>query len=215
MQILSMKAYAELRGCSAMAVSLAVKDKRLVKSVIRNATGRPYGINVEIANKEWDANTNHSKIPLNQPTKKVKKPKPVEPTFTEVLEKQVKPTIRGAKPTPQAEPSEPEAFRPPNVGTESENFAASRAKREAYAAEIARLDFEERQGTLVDAEKVRGAAYKVARRIRDGLLNIPDRVAGELAGLTDSFLVHQRLTEEVRQVLTELAKEEGVSSGQV
>ena len=81
------------------------------------------------------------------------------------------------------------------------SYAASRAKREAYEAELARLKYEQQAGTLVDAEAVKKEAFKTARTIRDGLLNIPDRVSAELAGIDDSFAVHRRLTEEIRKVL--------------
>lgn len=81
------------------------------------------------------------------------------------------------------------------------SFAASRAKREAYEAELARLKFEQQAGTLVDAESVKKEAFKTSRTIRDAMLNIPDRVASELSGLDDAFAIHRRLTEEIRKVL--------------
>lgn len=88
-------------------------------------------------------------------------------------------------------------------GGEGENasYAVSRAKKEAYEAELARLKYEQQSGTLVDAEAVKKQAFRVGRMIRDGLLNIPDRVSAELAGLDDSFAIHRRLTEEIRKAL--------------
>jgi phage terminase Nu1 subunit (DNA packaging protein) len=81
------------------------------------------------------------------------------------------------------------------------SFAASRAKREAYEAELARLKYEQQAGTLVDAEQVKKEAFKVARTIRDGMLNIPDRLAAELVGQDDSFIIHRKLTDEIRKAL--------------
>lgn len=94
------------------------------------------------------------------------------------------------------------------VTVDSESYAASRAKREAYNAELARLELEEKQGTLVNAADVKKEAYAAARQVRDGMLNIPDRVAAELAALTDQFEVHRRLTEEIRKALTTALPEE-------
>jgi len=81
------------------------------------------------------------------------------------------------------------------------NFNVSRAKREAYQAELARLEYEEKQGTLVNAEAVKKEAFRVARLVRDAMLNIPDRIAAELAADTDTFSVHKRLTAEIRTAL--------------
>lgn len=84
---------------------------------------------------------------------------------------------------------------------EAADYNASRAKREAYNAELARLEVEEKQGQLVAADEVRKTAFAVARQVRDGLLNIPDRVSAELAAMTDQFEIHTRLTAEIRKAL--------------
>ncbi len=41
---------------------------------------------------------------------------------------------------------------------------------------MARLDYEEREGKLIDASKVRDDAFQTGRMVRDGLLAIPDRM---------------------------------------
>jgi hypothetical protein len=84
---------------------------------------------------------------------------------------------------------------------EAADYNASRAKREAYNAELARLEVEEKQGQLVAADDVRKTAFAVARQVRDGMLNIPDRVSAELAAMTDQFEIHRRLTTEIRKAL--------------
>jgi len=88
------------------------------------------------------------------------------------------------------------------VGTET--LAASKAKREAFMAELARLEYEQKAGSLVPIEDVKKQAFKMARIVRDSLLNIPDRLAAELAAETNQFRVHTRLTEELRKALEEL-----------
>lgn len=77
----------------------------------------------------------------------------------------------------------------------------SRAVKEAYLARLAKLDFEERSGQLVRADDVKDQAFKTARIVRDGMMNIPDRIAAELAACSDQFEVHRRLTEEIRKAL--------------
>src|SRR5207249_1474334 len=65
------------------------------------------------------------------------------------------------------------------------SYAASRAAREAYLARLAKLEFEQRSGKLVDADEVRAQVFGLGRRLRDTLMGLPDRLAPVLAGQTD------------------------------
>jgi hypothetical protein len=82
----------------------------------------------------------------------------------------------------------------------------SRQYKEAYRARMARLDYEEKSGKLIDVEKVKAQAFNTGRSIRDALLNIPDRVASELAAETDAARVHALLTADIREALNALAE---------
>lgn len=101
-------------------------------------------------------------------------------------------------------------FEVPNVanaeptGNAQIDTVNARAKKEAYDAELARLKVEKEKAKLVEVDEVKAEAFKLARAVRDALLNIPDRVAGELAAETDEFKIHKRLTEEIRQACEEL-----------
>lgn len=86
------------------------------------------------------------------------------------------------------------------------SYAQSRAIREAYQARLAKLEYEERSGKLVAADAVKTQAFKVARSVRDALMNIPDRVASELAAETSPAAVHARLARELRDAIRELAE---------
>lgn len=83
-------------------------------------------------------------------------------------------------------------------------FAQARAVREAYQARLAKLEYEERSGKLIATEQVNRSAFKVARAVRDGLMNLPDRLAAELAAESDAAAIHSRLAREIRDVLREL-----------
>lgn len=87
---------------------------------------------------------------------------------------------------------------------EPPKFMESKAKREAFMAELARLEYEEKSGKLVQVDDVKRESFRVARIVRDSMLNIPDRVAAELAAETDPFRVQQRLAAEIRLALSEL-----------
>ena len=84
------------------------------------------------------------------------------------------------------------------------SFNESRAKSEFFRAEMARLDLEEKEELLCEANKVKTAAFTLARSVRDALDSIPDRVANQVAAETDSAVIHQTLQEELRKALERL-----------
>ena len=93
---------------------------------------------------------------------------------------------------------------------EGSNFGASqytkaRAVREHYHARIAKLEYEERVAKLVSKDEVQLAAFNQFRMFRDGMLNIPDRLAAVLAAETDPARVHELLAAEIRKALQEFA----------
>jgi hypothetical protein len=105
-----------------------------------------------------------------------------------------------AKPTARAAPV---SDRPGGGPT----YAQSRAVRELYLARLAKIEFEERSGKLLSRDEVTTAAFTRARTMRDNLLNIPDRIAPMLAAESDPAVVHQILSDEIRQVLNDLSGE--------
>lgn len=103
-------------------------------------------------------------------------------------------------PRPDPEPEQAPARDEPKTAT----FQQARTLREAYMARLAKLEFDEKSGLLVKADAVKNEAFRVARIVRDNILNIPDRVAAELANETNQFKIHQRLTEELRRALEDM-----------
>lgn len=98
----------------------------------------------------------------------------------------------------------------PESETESDYpaFNESRAKRVYYEAKLCEMEVKLREGKLIDRDAIRDKSFKLGRQVRDGMLNIPDRIAADLAAETDAFKVHARLTKEIREVLTALAATE-------
>ena len=90
-------------------------------------------------------------------------------------------------------------------GTGSLDYAKARAIREQYLARLAKIEFEERSGKLISRDEVQVAAFNKFRTFRDGMLNIPDRVAAVLAAESDPHKVHEVLTTEIRKALLEFA----------
>ena len=102
---------------------------------------------------------------------------------------------RPAEPHEPAEPGDPMTY------------AEDRAQHERFKARLAELELETRESKLVNADDVKRESFKAARQVRDAMLNIPDRVAGELAAESNQFKVHQRLVKEIRRALEELKLE--------
>lgn len=81
----------------------------------------------------------------------------------------------------------------------------SRSRREAALAALAELELEERRGELVKVDQVEREAFAIARRVREAMTNIPDRLAAEVAALSKPSDVHALLTREIRAALQGLA----------
>jgi hypothetical protein len=84
-------------------------------------------------------------------------------------------------------------------------YSKARAVRESYLARMAKMDFEERSGKLVNRDEVQVAAFGRFRALRDGMLNIPDRLAAVLAAESDAARVHDLLSTEIRKALQEFS----------
>lgn len=108
-------------------------------------------------------------------------------------------------PRPAAQPSAPEPPRAELGATGGLDYARARAVRENYLARLAKLEYEERLGKLLSRDEVTVAAFNRFRTFRDGMLNIPDRVAAVLAAETDPAKVHEVLRTEIRKALLEFA----------
>jgi len=84
----------------------------------------------------------------------------------------------------------------------------SRARREHYQAELAKLQVAQQRGELVPADEVKKAAYQVGRSVREALANLADRLSHQLAGETDPTVIHGLLSDEHRDALLTLMEVE-------
>jgi len=181
---LSIRAYARHRGVSHTAVRKALAAGRIT-------AGADGGIDAAQADAQWSHSTDLSK-PLNSvsgvPKQRRAPDAPSEPMGSRTWE-------------------EPMSGVSPEAGASRlvSSYASSRAAREAYLARMAKLDFEERSGKLVDADQVRAQIFTLGRRVRDTLLGLPDRLAPVLAGQADQAVIHRVLSEEILASLNELS----------
>jgi len=176
----SLRTYAKSRGVSHEAVRQAIKSGRLKKSIVY-VKGEPKIGDEALADQEWAANTDQSK-PRNRITG--------DPQHRRAP---------GEEMTPMANNGGGDGVRGPS-------YAQSRAIREAYMARLAKIDFEEKDGKLISADGARVAIFNTARKARDMLMAVPDRVAPLVVGLDDPHEIHRILMDEMRRIAGEIAK---------
>ncbi|MDH3279813.1 MAG: hypothetical protein OEQ18_01640 [Gammaproteobacteria bacterium] len=87
-------------------------------------------------------------------------------------------------------------------------------KQKQFQALLAELDYEERAARLVDVKQVEVEAFQAFREVRDGILNVADRIAGVVASVSSEADISQ--TERQEKIHTILTREltevlEGIS----
>lgn len=97
----------------------------------------------------------------------------------------------------------------------SEDYWASRARREAAEATIAEMRRDELEGQLIRADAIRASLARRVSAMRDALLQIPARLAPVLAAETTTERVVELLELELRQALADLSSqnEEAIDAG--
>lgn len=102
----------------------------------------------------------------------------------------------------QQQRQEPEAAAAPVV---DHDFQQSRAKKEHYQAEQARIEYERSIGKLIERQHVDAAIADVVTTLRHALENLPHRAAADLVG-KDLDAIRALLKQEVHGALVELER---------
>jgi len=178
-ELISQRAYAKRRGISHVSVQRAIKSGR-----ITTVDGK---IDPVLADQQWRQNTDQSK-PLNRITGNPKHTRtPGEPS--------VPMDMGGGDDTSGG------------IGTAT-GYARARAARELYQAQLAKLELDRRRGALVSADEVRLGAFNMARKARDQLIALPERLATVLAAVQEPIEVQRILEEEIERICQEIADAE-------
>lgn len=117
---------------------------------------------------------------------------------------------RSATPSPPPHKTSSDPLPSGNGQDLSTLLLKSRIKTEVERGKLLETKARLESGKLVEADEIRIAAFRKARVVRDGLLNLPERLAAVLAAESDANKVHELLTTEIRQVLTELSDDAGL-----
>ncbi len=207
-KLLSQLAYANhrkqqgLTGATHAAVAKAIKTGRLARCLHQH-NGKLL-INATVADKEWAANTNgvmqrgeesvvtkSQSVPLESSAPESQAPaKSHSPSGSSIeLDELGVMVTKGEKGTL----------------TDAASLADARAMKERYLALMAKLEYEQESGKLIDCEDAKRATFAAARKARDMLLTMADRLAPVVAGLADQFECHKAIVAEVRRVCDELS----------
>jgi hypothetical protein len=214
--LLGIRAYARRRGVSHTAVQKAVNSGRLKDSVCRDRQGQ-IRIDADVADREWGDNTDKAQQRERRGDGGSTRSERDNAESGSQLRTARRPPLVAPPPEPMAGASPTGLGAPAGaVGpagdagplpTSGPSFNQSRAVREAYRAKTERVRYELLVGSVVRADEVRSQAFRVHRVVRDALLNIPHRIAAELAATTSVHLVHQILIRELNGALAELVDE--------
>lgn len=170
--------FAALKGCAKGTVTAATKSR--IAAAVVEKDGKRW-LDRDRALELWNRNT---KATYNA---KVSQPDPVEtppPTTPRELRRQIEALPDDAIP----------------------ELNESRARREHYQAELAKLQVAQQRRELVPADEVKKEAFQIGRSIREALANLADRLSHQLAGETDPAVIHQLLTDEHRDALLALVE---------
>lgn len=205
-KLLSQLAYSNHRkqlglpGATHAAVAKAIKSGRLSRC-LHQENGKVL-IDPKVADKEWAANTNgvmqrgeESVVTQDESSpRKSSASKSQAPESHKPSESRIELDSLGIMKT-----------KGDSSLADAASLADARAMKERYLALMAKLEYEMESGKLIEAEDARRAAFAAARKARDMLLTMADRLAPVVAGMADQFQCHQAITAEVRRVCDELS----------
>jgi hypothetical protein len=93
-----------------------------------------------------------------------------------------------------------------DAGIKGPSYNQSRSIKEAYAAKLKKLEYEEAIGKLVSAEAVNLDFANVATLLRQKLRSIPDRISAQVHACKSAAEVRRMIAEEVDIALTALSE---------
>lgn len=105
-----------------------------------------------------------------------------------------------------ATPAAPAPAAAPQAPNEATSYHVARTLREAAEASIARLKLAEMRGELVRVADARAALARHAATYREALLQIPGRLAAQLAAEADQARVYAMLDAELRAAMAHLTE---------
>ena len=202
MELIGIREAARRLGVSDTAVRKAIKAGRVTLSETTTDKGGPQ-LEWPGAREQWERNTDAGMRTHAGPRKPVAAPPPV--MYRDDPEPAPAPVPAPvATPAPAPAPVAAED-PPPGRQPQGPSYAQSRAIREAYQARLAKLDFEERSGKLVDADEVKIRWFKLITAAKTRIMGIPAACKTRIADLP--LPVIAAIDAVCREALEDLANE--------
>ena len=119
-------------------------------------------------------------------------------------------TVLDDRPVDDVDPpppmQQPAGVAPPTrpadgLGQGGASYGQAKTIEMVFRAKLRRLEFETKQGKLIEAEVYRKTTANALRGFRDGLLGLPDRLATTIAAESDPKKVHLALKTEISRQL--------------
>lgn len=179
--------YARHRGVTLGAVQKAIRDGR----IFVNENGK---IDSEIADRDWAANTDSSRVSMTV----------TEPPVRAPVQQSI-----ALQPPDQAQQTMPPAGADKGEGDEvtgsdrvASEYREHRTTREQFQALKQKLEYEQLVGSLINVEDAKRIAYTAFRSLRDAVMNVAPRIKDQIAAMTDPHEVEQVLERELAAALS-------------
>lgn len=189
---LSLREFARRIGVSDTAVRKAIKAGRLSKSLGKSATGHPFVLDFSVAQAEWRRSTRTGTGVRTDGLQPGAGPPPAPPDA-------------GAAPEPAPADLDLQGMLHPADEISASSLIEAQRLATLERARKLRYENDISAGRLVSTEAAAKEAFEAARIIRESILNLPARLAGELAAETDPARVHMRLEAALREALNATA----------
>jgi hypothetical protein len=179
--IVSKREYAEHRNIALPTVSAAIRSGRL-----KNCLTGDGKIDLEVADAEWASNTN-AEMSWRASNRADSYQQPGNAS-----------TFAGATSTSQAAPT------PAGPGA-APNFNESRAWKEFYDSQRAKLKYEETLGALAPMPEVKNFLYSCGQVVKQGHASLIVQLAPQIASMTSITAVEKLLKREFERIDNDLA----------
>jgi len=91
-----------------------------------------------------------------------------------------------------------------SVGPGLSSYQKVKTMNEFYKSQLTKLEYDIKIGKFIPADIVKIQSFKLARRVRDAILGVPDRISPELAACSSIRKTNTILRDALSTALTEL-----------
>lgn len=198
-RIVSLRDFAAEMGVSLTAIQKGISTGRITDAG-KNERGHSVGIDADSQAARWRGGAVKQTLPKNVAGGRPRTDK--KPTAT--------PATTGGSKTSVAKPAgAPKAAPVDDDVPEAKSgmaLADIQKARELTKLRIDTLKLKESEGELVKVADVKADMARLAGMVKSALLNIPERISAEIAGMNDPHDIHTLITKELNQAMLELAK---------